>query len=100
MANRLGSGWSNNGIFAIDGLTPKDSFEEVGMRANDVGSDDLHTLGVPILQGRDIGDADTRQAPKVAIVNETFVKRFFRTGRFWVIPWAVQNPGIRSRSSV
>jgi len=77
MANRIGSGWSNNGIFAIDGVTPKGSFEEIGMRANDVGSDYLHTLGVPILQGRDITDADTRHAPKVAIVNETFVKRFF-----------------------
>jgi predicted permease len=77
MANRLGSGWSNNGVFVIDGVTPRGSFAEVGMRANDVGADYLHTLGVPILQGRDIADADTRQAPKVAIVNETFVKRFF-----------------------
>ena len=80
MANRLGSGWSNNGIFAIDGVTPRGSFEEIGMRANDVGSDYLHTLGVPILQGRDIADADTRQAPKVAVVNQTFVRRFFPNG--------------------
>jgi predicted permease len=80
MANRLGSGWSNNGIFAIDGVTPRGSFEEVGMRANDVGSDYLHTLGVPILQGRDITDADTRQAPKVAVVNQTFVRRYFPNG--------------------
>jgi predicted permease len=50
------------------------------MRANDVGSDYLHTLGVPILQGRDIADADTRQAPKVAVVNQTFVRRFFPNG--------------------
>ena len=80
MANRLGSGWSNNGIFAIDGVTPRGSFEEVGMRANDVGSDYLHTLGVPMLQGRDITDADTRQAPKVAVVNQTFVRRYFPNG--------------------
>jgi predicted permease len=80
MANRLGSGWSNNGVFAIDGVTPRGSFEEIGMRANDVGSDYLHTLGVPILQGRDIADADTRQAPKVAAVNQTFVRRFFPNG--------------------
>jgi predicted permease len=80
MANRLGSGWSNNGVFAIDGVTPRGNFEEIGMRANDVGSDYLHTLGVPILQGRDIADADTRQAPKVAVVNQTFVRRFFSNG--------------------
>jgi predicted permease len=79
-ANRLGSGWSNNGIFAIDGAEPHGSFEEVGMRANDVGSDYLRTLGVPILLGRDITDADTHEAPKVALVNQTFVKRFFPSG--------------------
>jgi predicted permease len=80
MANRLGSGWSNNGVFAVDGVTPRGSFEAVGMRANDVGSDYLHTLGIPILQGRDITDADTRQAPKVALLNQTFVRRYFPNG--------------------
>jgi predicted permease len=77
MDNRLGSGWSNNGVFAIDGLEPTGNFSEIGMRANDVGPDYLHTLGIPILQGRDILDSDTRTAPKVVIVNETFAKRFF-----------------------
>lgn len=77
MDNRLGSGWSNNGIFAIDGVEPTGNFSEVGMRANDVGPDYLHTLGIPILQGRDILASDSRTAQKVVIVNETFVKRFF-----------------------
>ncbi len=80
MDNRLGSGWSNNGIFAIDGVEPTGNFSEIGMRANDVGPDYLHTLGVPILQGRDIRDSDSRTAPKVALVNETFVKRFLSKG--------------------
>jgi predicted permease len=77
MDNRLGSGWSNNDVFAIDGVKPTGNFSEIGMRANDVGPDYLHTLGIPILQGRDIQDSDTRTAPKVVIVNETFAKRFF-----------------------
>jgi predicted permease len=77
MDNRLGSGWSNNGIFAIDGVEPTGNFSEIGMRANDVGPDYLHTLGIPILQGRDILASDSRMAPKVVVVNETFVKRFF-----------------------
>jgi predicted permease len=80
MGNRLGSGWSNNDVFAIDGVKPTGNFSEVGMRANDVGPDYLHTLGVPILQGRDIQDSDSRTAPKVALVNETFVKRFLSKG--------------------
>jgi predicted permease len=77
MDNRLGSGWSNNGVFAIDGVEPTGSFEQIGMRANDVGPDYLHTLGIPILRGRDILDSDSRTAPKVVVVNETFAKRFF-----------------------
>jgi predicted permease len=77
LANRLGSGWSNNNVFAIDGAVPTGSFDQVGMRANDVGPDYLHTLGIPILQGRDIADGDRRGAPKVAVINETFAKRFF-----------------------
>jgi predicted permease len=80
MDNRLGSGWSNNGVFAIDGVEPTGNFSEIGMRANDVGPDYLHTLGIPILQGRDIRDSDNRSAPKVVVVNETFAKRFFAKG--------------------
>ncbi len=43
---------------------------------NSVGSDFFHTLGVPVLAGRDFTDADTTHAPQVAIVNQTFAKRF------------------------
>jgi len=35
------------------------------------------TLGVPLLQGREINLRDTPASPKVAVVNESFVKRFF-----------------------
>jgi len=81
MANRLGSGWSNNDVFAIDGVEPTGKFEDIGMRANDVGPGYFHTLGIPILQGRDTLDSDRRNAPKVVVVNETFVKRFLsKTG--------------------
>lgn len=50
------------------------------MRANDVGPDFCDTLGIPVLRGRDLRDADTRSAPKVVLVNETFSKRFFPNG--------------------
>jgi predicted permease len=78
--NRLGSGWSDNNVYAIDGVVPKGSFAEVGMRSNDVGPDYFHTLGIPILRGRDLTDSDSRTAPKVVVVNQTFVTRFFPKG--------------------
>jgi predicted permease len=79
MENRLGSGWSDNDVFAIDGVVPAGKFEDVGMRSNDVGPGYFHTLGIPMLQGREILDADSRSGPKVVVVNETFAKRFFST---------------------
>jgi predicted permease len=78
--NRPGSGWSNNNVWAIDGVIPKGSFEEIGMRGNDVGPDFFHVLGIPIMLGRDISDADCREGLRVAVVNETFAKRFFPKG--------------------
>jgi len=36
-------------------------------------------MGVPILAGRDILDSDTPQTPHVALVNETFVKKYLAT---------------------
>jgi predicted permease len=76
--NRPGSGWSNNNSAPqIDGHKAPNSDGEQGMyKENVVGSDFFHTLGVPVLAGRDFTDADTARAPKVVIVNETFAKRF------------------------
>lgn len=76
--NRPGSGWSNNNSAPqIDGHKAPNSDGEQGMyKENGVGSDFFHTLGVPILAGRDFTDADTAHAPKVVIVNKTFAERF------------------------
>ena len=73
MENRLGSGWSNNNSATVDGV--QHTFKEAPLRSNNVGPDYFHVLGVPLLRGREISDADTAGAPGVAVVNETFVKR-------------------------
>jgi predicted permease len=80
VGHRPGSGWGWNSIWAIDGVKPQGPFSEIGMSANQTGPDFCHTLGIPILRGRDITDADTRSAPKVVLVNEAFAKRFFPNG--------------------
>jgi predicted permease len=80
LENRLGGGWSDNNVYAIDGVIPTGTFEDIGVRSNDVGPDYFHVLGIPILQGRDISDSDGRSAPKVAVVNQSFVKKFFPHG--------------------
>jgi putative ABC transport system permease protein len=40
----------------------------------------FHLLGVPRTEGRDFEDTDTETAPGVAIVNASFVRRFFPNG--------------------
>jgi len=42
-------------------------------RLNTVGPGYCETMGIPLMAGRDFNDADTRDAPLVAIVNEAFV---------------------------
>ena len=37
----------------------------------------LASIGVPIVHGRDLSDQDTATSEPVAVVNQTFVKRFF-----------------------
>jgi predicted permease len=78
MGNRIGSGWSNNTTAVIDGK-PADAAganRSTSMRWNTVGPNYFTTLGAPILYGRDFTDSDSQDAPKVAIVNQTFAKRF------------------------
>lgn len=40
----------------------------------------FRTLGTPLLAGRDFSDADTASAPPVAIVTETFARKFLEGG--------------------
>jgi predicted permease len=79
ISHRLGSSWGWNRVWTIDGVEPQGPFSET-MSANHVGPDFCYTLGIPILRGRDVTDADTRSAPRVVLVNETFSKRFFPKG--------------------
>ncbi len=44
---------------------------------NSVSSGYFETMGTPMILGRDFNKYDTPQAPSVAIVNETLVKKYF-----------------------
>ena len=45
-------------------------------RFNQVGTDYFRTLGIPVLAGRTFTDSDVPEAPRVAVVNEAFARRF------------------------
>jgi len=46
-------------------------------RFNEVGPGFFSKSGIALIAGREILDSDTAAAPKVAVVNESFVKKFF-----------------------
>ena len=71
--NRPGSGWSDNNDLTLDGVLQ----QGVILRSDDVGPNYFHTMGIPILAGRDIAASDVQNAQFVTLVNESFVKRFF-----------------------
>jgi predicted permease len=74
--DRLGSGWSNNADVTVDGQPTDSASGPSTVRSNEIGPDFFHTLGVPLLLGREFTDADTITTPPVAIVNQLFVDRF------------------------
>jgi predicted permease len=70
-----GSAWGS-GVVADGYDASAQARNERDTSINVVGTGFLRTLGVPLLIGRDFTAADSAAAPKVAIVNEGFVRRF------------------------
>ena len=48
------------------------------LRSNEVGPKFFETLGIPILAGRSITEADTKSAMGVAVVNQTLAQRYLK----------------------
>ncbi len=63
----------------LNGYTPQPG-ESMKIWRNLVSPGYFATLEIPLVAGRDFSDRDTRASQPVAIVNQTFVKRFFGRG--------------------
>jgi putative ABC transport system permease protein len=62
---------------AVDGYEPQPS-EQPTAEYNEVSPDYFATMGIPLISGRDFTRADDENAPRVAIVNQTIVARYWR----------------------
>jgi len=69
-----GSSW--NDYVSVDGYAPE-SPNDALVWFNGVTDGYLETLGIRRLSGRDIDPRDRAGAPSVALVNQTFARRFF-----------------------
>lgn len=76
--NRPGSEWSDNNNLVLDGRELPWNNGENMLRSNEVGPGFFETLGIPIREGRGITAADTKDAERIAVVNETLAKRYFK----------------------
>lgn len=68
-----GSNWGSN--VSVEGFEAGPD-TDTNARFNEVAPGYFRTMGIPLLAGRDFTPADRLGAPKVAIVNETFAKKF------------------------
>jgi predicted permease len=67
-----GNAWGN--VATVQG---PDGPQSADCRFNRISDGYFQTLRTPLLAGRDFDQRDTLSAPLVAIVNQTFVRRFF-----------------------
>jgi predicted permease len=75
--NPLTDNWGE--IIMVAGHPPGQLNEQAGASWDRVSANYLQNLGMPILRGRAFADADNETTAPVAIVNEAFVKRFFKS---------------------
>ena len=70
----IGNGRSSTGI-DVENFVQTAS-ERTGTNYNEVSPGYFRTVGMPLLAGRDFTEADVVGTPKVAIVNESFARRY------------------------
>jgi len=62
---------------AVDGYEPQPN-EQPTAEYNEVSPDYFATMGIPQISGREFTRADDENAPRVAVVNQTMVARYWR----------------------
>jgi predicted permease len=67
-----GASWD----ISIDGYTAPDGEKFIDTLTNEVDPNYFATMRIPLLHGREFTSNDTRKSPGVAVVNETFARRY------------------------
>jgi predicted permease len=74
--NPLTDNWGE--LIYVAGHSAKAMSEDAGASWDRVSANYLQSFGVAVLRGRQFSDADNETTAPVAIVNQAFVKRFFK----------------------
>jgi putative ABC transport system permease protein len=73
-------GGDGNQEFSILGRPEPPPGQRPSVYWYDVGSQYFRTMGIPLIRGRSLTDADDGRSPSVAIVNETMARRWWPDG--------------------
>ncbi|MBV9073177.1 MAG: ABC transporter permease [Acidobacteria bacterium] len=76
--NPLTNNWGE--LIMVEGHEAAKLSEDAGASWDRVSANYLQSLGVRLVRGRHFSEADNESTENVAIVNEAFVKRFFKSG--------------------
>src|ERR1700683_1470415 len=76
MDNPLTDNWGE--LILVEGHPPCQISEDCDASWDRVGANSLQNFGIPLLRGRYFTEADNETTANVAIVNQAFVKRFFK----------------------
>ncbi len=71
------SGQGAGSTFEIENRPPEAPNERTPVGFSSVSPEYFHTMRIPVVKGREYSDRDTADAPGVALINETFARRFF-----------------------
>jgi predicted permease len=71
----IAGGWDQNSI-VVEGYQPKNG-EPESAHFDQISPDYLSAVQIPVVAGRAFSDRDNSGAPRVAMVNEAFVRHFF-----------------------
>ncbi len=70
------SGNNRGGNITVEGYAAGED-EYTGSQVNSAGPGFFEAIGISLRQGREFTERDNAQAPKVAVVNESFVRKYF-----------------------
>jgi predicted permease len=75
--NPLTDNWGE--LIMVQGHPPPKSDDQAGASWDRVSASYLQDFGIPILRGRGFTESDNERSELVAVVNQAFVKRFFKS---------------------
>ncbi|MGA7522150.1 MAG: ABC transporter permease [Acidobacteriaceae bacterium] len=79
VAQAIPMGLVDNGsnTVTIEGYTPPPGQPPPTISSNFIGTDYFRTLGIPLVEGRSVTDADNDKGPYVAIVSRTMAQKYW-----------------------